>query len=446
MPFSKLGLYSSLVRGAQALGYTEPTPIQAQAIPAVLSGRDLIASAQTGTGKTAAFALPILNRLGPHRATGPRVLVLEPTRELAQQVDASFHALGQFTDFKSVVLHGGVTLGPQRNALRSGVDVIVATTGRLREFLDGTLINLSSIEVLVLDEVDRMLDMGFIEDVKAIVKLCPAKRQTLLFSATIPPKLEEVAKFALNNPQRIEIARAKPVTESVNHVIHPVTENQKLDLLYTLLQRDDFKSVIVFTRTRKGADRVAHQLRLENHACVVIHAERTQGQRVDALDKFKTGRVGVLVATDIAARGIDVAGVSHVINFDVPLHAEDYVHRIGRTGRAAATGDAVTLVTPQEANEVVAIEKLIGQKIPVLPVEGFAYEGGAAPRIDPANPLANSPKRAGHQQSLGKGGKQKGDAGSNQDKTYKGKAFGGGNPTWHSKGKPGAHWRTRKGR
>jgi len=446
MPFSKLGLYSSLVRGAQALGYTEPTPIQAQAIPAVLSGRDLIASAQTGTGKTAAFALPILNRLGPHRNTGPRVLVLEPTRELAQQVDESFHALGKFTDFKSVVLHGGVTLGPQRNALRAGVDVIVATTGRLREFLDGTLINLSTIEVLVLDEVDRMLDMGFIEDVKAIVKLCPPKRQTLLFSATIPPKLEEVAKFALRDPQRIEIARAKPVTESVNHVIHPVTENQKLDLLYTLLQRDDFKSVIVFARTRKGADRIAHQLRLENHACVVIHAERTQGQRVDALEKFKTGRVGVLVATDIAARGIDVAGVSHVINFDVPLHAEDYVHRIGRTGRAAATGDAVTLVTPQEANEIVAIEKLIGQSIPVVPVEGFAYEGGAAPRVDPANPLANSPKRAGHQQSLGKGGKQKGDAGKNQDKTYKGKAFGGGNPKWHSKGKPGAHWRDRKGR
>ncbi len=446
MPFSKLGLYSSLVRGAQACGYTEPTPIQTQAIPAVLSGRDLIASAQTGTGKTAAFALPILNRLGPHRDTGPRVLVLEPTRELAAQVDDSFQKLGQFTDFKSVVLHGGVTLGPQRNALRAGVDVVIATTGRLREFLDGTLIKLDSIEVLVLDEVDRMLDMGFIEDVKAIVKLCPPKRQTLLFSATIPSKLEEVAKFALKKPLRIEIARAAPVAESVNHVIHPVTENQKLDLLYTLLQRDAFKSVIVFARTRKGADRIAHQLRLENHACVVIHAERSQSQRVEALEKFRTGRCGVLVATDIAARGIDVAGVSHVINFDVPLHAEDYVHRIGRTGRAAATGDAVTLVTPQEANEIVAIEKLIGQKITVVPVEGFAYDGGSAPRIDPANPLANSPKRAGHQQSLGAGGQQKGDAGKNQDRAFKGKAFGGGNPKWHSKGKPGAHWRDRTGR
>jgi ATP-dependent RNA helicase RhlE len=446
MPFSKLGLYSSLVRGAQALGYTEPTPIQAQAIPAVLSGRDLIASAQTGTGKTAAFALPILNRLGPHRDTGPRVLILEPTRELAAQVADSFHALGKFTDFKSVVLHGGVTLGPQRNALRAGVDVVVATTGRLREFLDGTLIKLDSIEVLVLDEVDRMLDMGFIEDVKAIVKLCPPNRQTLLFSATIPPKLEDIARFALRNPQRIEIARAKPVTESVNHAIHAVLDHQKLDLLHALLQRDDFKSVIVFARTRKGADRIAHQLRLENHACVVIHAERSQSQRVEALNKFKSGKCGVLVATDIAARGIDVAGVSHVINFDVPLHAEDYVHRIGRTGRAKETGDAVMLVTPQEANEVVAIEKLIGQKIPVMVLEGFAYEGGEPPRIDPANPQANAPKRSGHQQTLGAGGQQKGDAGRNQDRKTHGKPFGGGNPNWHSKGKPGAHWRDRKGR
>lgn len=446
MPFSKLGLYSSLVRGAQALGYTEPTPIQAQAIPVVLSGRDLIASAQTGTGKTAAFALPILNRLGPHRASGPRVLILEPTRELAAQVDESFHALGKFTDFKSVVLHGGVTLGPQRNALRAGVDVVVATTGRLREFLDGTLIKLDSIEVLVLDEVDRMLDMGFIEDVKAIVKLCPPGRQTLLFSATIPPKLEEIARFALRNPQRIEIARAKPVTESVNHAIHAVLDHQKLDLLHMLLKRDDFKSVIVFARTRKGADRIAHQLRLENHPCVVIHAERSQSQRVEALNKFKSGKCGVLVATDIAARGIDVAGVSHVINFDVPLHAEDYVHRIGRTGRAKETGDAVMLVTPQEANEVVAIEKLIGQKIEVRTLDGFAYEGGEPPRIDPANPQANAPKRSGHQQTLGAGGQQKGDAGRNQDRKTHGKPFGGGNPKWHSKGKPGAHWRDRKGR
>ena len=445
MPFSKLGLYSSLVRGAQSLGYTEPTPIQAQAIPAVLSGRDLIASAQTGTGKTAAFVLPILNRLGPHRSTGPRVLILEPTRELATQVAEAILALGKFTDAKTVVLHGGVNMGPQRNAIRNGPDIVIATTGRLREFIENQALRLNSIEVLVLDEVDRMLDMGFIEDVKAIVRDCPAKRQTLLFSATLPPRLQEVAKFALNDPQRIEIAVEKPVTETINHAIHPVLDHQKMDLLMALLKRDEFKSVIVFARTRKGADRIAHLLRVENHPVAVIHAEKNQTMRTAALEGFRAGKHGVLVATDIAARGLDVAGVSHVINFDVPQHAEDYVHRIGRTGRAQATGDALMLATPQEANQIVAIEKLIGQKIPLLTLEGFDYEGGEPPRVDPANPQANAPLRAG-QQRLGAGGQQKGDAGKNQDRKASGRAHGGGNPNWHSKGKPGAHWRTRKGR
>ncbi len=446
MPFSKLGLYSSLVRGAQAQGYAEPTPIQAQAIPVILTGRDLMASAQTGTGKTAAFALPILNRLGPHRAEGPRVLVLEPTRELAAQVQTSFLALGKFTDLKTIVLHGGVNLGPQRTALRAGADVVIATTGRLTEFLESNELRLDRVEVLVLDEVDRMLDMGFIDEVKTIVKRCPPARQTLLFSATLPPRLEEVARFALRDPLRIEIARAQPVTATVSHAVLAVLAEQKLDLLLALLKRADFKSVIVFTRTRKGADRIAHALRITNHAVGVIHAERTQAQRVAALEGFKGGQQGILVATDIAARGIDIAGVSHVINYDVPQHADDYVHRIGRTGRARETGDAVMLVTPQDANEVVAIEKRIGQAIPVHTLEGFAYEGGSPPRIDPANPLAAAPKRSGYQQSLGKGGQQKGDTGRNQDRNASGRAFGGGNPQWHSKGKPGAHWRSRKGR
>ncbi len=445
MPFSKLGLYSSLVRGAQALGYTEPTPIQTKAIPAVLSGRDLIASAQTGTGKTAAFALPILNRLGPHRDSGPRVLILEPTRELAIQVEQAFIALGKFTDFKSVVLHGGVTVGPQRNALRAGTDVVIATTGRLREFLDTKMLQLDSIEVLVLDEVDRMLDMGFIEDVKAIVKACPAQRQTLLFSATLPPKLAEVARFALRDPQRIAIASTQPVTDSVNHAIHAVLDHQKIELLLELLKRDDFKSVIIFARTRRGADAIAHQLRLENHPVGVIHAERSQSERVAALEGFRKGKYGILVATDIAARGIDVAGISHVINFDVPQHPEDYVHRIGRTGRAQEKGDAIMLATPQEANDIVAIEKFIGQSIPLRTLDGFAYEGGQPPRIDPGNAQANSPRRAG-QQRLGTGGQKKGDRGKNQSFESSGKPFGGGNPNWHSKGKPGAHWRDRKGR
>lgn len=446
MPFSQLGLYSSLVRGAQSLGYTDPTPIQAQAIPVVLSGRDLIASAQTGTGKTAAFVLPILNRLGPHRSTGPRVLILEPTRELATQIQEAILALGKFTDIQTVVLHGGVNLGPQRTAIRKGPDIIIATTGRLREFLDNKSLRLNLIEVLVLDEVDRMLDMGFIDDVKAIVRACPAQRQTLLFSATLPPRMEEVAKFALTAPQRIEIAVEKPVIETINHAIHAVLESQKIELLMALLKREEFKSVIVFTRTRKGADRIAHLLRVENHPVAVIHAEKNQTMRTAALEGFRSGKHGILVATDIAARGLDVAGVSHVINFDVPQHAEDYVHRIGRTGRAQATGNALMLATPQEANLIVAIEKLISQKIPQLTLEGFNYEGGQPPRVDPANPLANAPVRPGHHQRLGKGGQQKGDAGKNQDSKASARPFGGGNPNWHSKGKPGAHWRTRKGR
>jgi ATP-dependent RNA helicase RhlE len=429
------------------LGYAKPTAIQAEAIPLILAGHDLVAAAPTGTGKTAAFALPVLNRLGPHRAQGPRVLILEPTRELALQVEAACTALGQFTDLTYLVLHGGVHLGPQRRALRTGADVVIATVGRLREFVESKAVRLDHVQVLILDEVDRMLDLGFIDEVKALVQRCPAKRQTLLFSATVPARLEEVARFALQNePRRIALSAAQPVAQGVNHAIHAVTEGQKLDLLLALLQQPSFKSVIVFTRTRKGADRVAHQLRVTDHTVTVLHAERSQAERVAALAGFKRGRFRVLVATDVAARGLDVAGVSHVINYDVPQHPEEYVHRVGRTGRAEETGDAITLVTPSEASELVAIEKRIGTTIPVHRLDGFPYEGGEPPRIDPANPLASSGKSAGRQQKLGKGGRQKGDPGSNQNSRASGRAFGGGNPNWHSKGKPGAHWRTRKGR
>jgi ATP-dependent RNA helicase RhlE len=447
MSFAELGLFSSLVRAATALGYTKPTPIQAEAIPLILAGHDVVAAAPTGTGKTAAFALPVLNRLGPHRDQGPRVLILEPTRELALQVEAACAALGQFTALTYLVLHGGVRLGPQRRALRTGADVVIATTGRLTEFVESKAIRLDHVEVLILDEVDRMLDMGFIDEVKALVQRCPAKRQTLLFSATVPARLEDVARFALQQePRRIQLSAAQPVAHGVNHAIHAVTERQKLDLLLVLLQQAEFTSVIVFTRTRKGADRIAHQLRVTNHPVTVLHAERSQAERVAALEGFKSGRFRVLVATDVAARGLDVAGVSHVINYDVPQHPEEYVHRVGRTGRAQETGDAVMLVTPSDANEVVAIEKRIGEKIPVRSVEGFPYEGGEPPRIDPANPLASASKRPGRQQRLGKGGRQKGDPGANQNTGGSGRAFGGGNPQWHPKGKPGAHWRSRKGR
>jgi ATP-dependent RNA helicase RhlE len=439
VPFSRLGLFSSLARGAQAMGYTEPTPIQLAAIPAILAGRDLVASAQTGTGKTAAFALPILNRLGPGRPTGPRVLVLEPTRELACQVEAAFRQLGRFTDLKTLVLHGGVSPGPQRSALRAGADIVVGTPGRLLEFLETRMLRLDAVEVLVIDEVDRMLDMGFIEGVKEIVGLCPKARQTLLFSATVPARLGEVARFALRDPLRIEIGGNQPVAAKVEDAIHPVASAQKFELLLTLLAREEFRSVIVFTRTRIAADRLAHALRLENLAVAVLHADRSQAQRAAALEQFRLGRKGILVATNLAARGIDVAGVSHVINFEVPEDPEDYVHRIGRTGRAEAFGTALTLAAPEEAGRVHAIEALIGRKIPRLAIEGFAHAQGSAPVID-SSKASGLPHHAGRQR-LGAGGQQRGEPGRHQSRARSGPAHGGGHPVRHPKGKPGGHWR-----
>jgi ATP-dependent RNA helicase RhlE len=393
MPFSQLGLHSSLVRGAQAMGYADPTPIQLRAIPIVLSGRDLIASAQTGTGKTAAFALPVLNRLGPHKVGSPRVLVLEPTRELAAQVETSFRDLGRFTDLRATVLHGGVGYGRQRSDLRAGADIVVATVGRLLDFLEERTLRLDDIEVLILDEVDRMLDMGFINDVKRIVEMCPKQRQTLFFSATVPPEIEAVARFALRDPARVEIGAARSVNESVKHALYPVRQEQKFDLLLALLERTDFQSVIIFSRTKHGADRIARKLKAANHSVAVLHANRSQNQRIEALAGFKAGRYEIMVATDIAARGIDVAGVSHVINYDVPENPEDYVHRIGRTGRAMAVGDAFTLAEPENASDVRDIERFIGQRIPQLTLEGFPYLGSSAPTIDTQRPGPKAPRQ-----------------------------------------------------
>lgn len=378
MPFSKLGLHTSLLRAVVAKGYITPSPVQEQAIPVVLSGRDLIASAQTGTGKTAAFALPILNRLGPHKAGGPRVLVLEPTRELAAQVDEAFMEFGRFTDSRRALLHGGVGYGKQRSDIRAGADIVVATVGRLMDFLNEREVRLDKIEILVLDEVDRMLDMGFINDVKKIVAMCPKVRQTLFFSATVPPEIEAVARFALKDPARISIGRQRSVNESVTHAIYPVPMHLKFTLLLALLEKTEFQSVIVFTRTKHGADKIAKKLKAEKHSVAVLHGNRSQGQRKDALTGFKEGRYEVMVATDIAARGLDVQGVTHVINFDIPGTPDDYVHRIGRTGRAAAEGDAFTLVSPDQTGEVRAIEKFINAKIPQIYLEGFDYKAKVA--------------------------------------------------------------------
>jgi len=384
MPFTKLNLAPNFLRGVQAMGYTEPTPIQLRAIPVVLSGKDLVASAQTGTGKTAAFALPVLTMLGIHKKEGPRVLVLEPTRELAAQVETAFRDFGRYSDIRATVLHGGVGYGRQRSELRAGTDIVVATPGRLMDFMQEGELKLNGIQILILDEVDRMLDMGFIHDVKRIIQKCPSKRQTLFFSATVPPEIAAVASFALRDPVRVEIGVARSVTTLITHAIYQVHQEQKFELLLALLAAIDFNSVLVFSRTKHGADRIARRLREANHSVAVLHANRSQNQRMEALEGFRSGRYEVMVATDIAARGIDVAGVSHVINYDVPENPEDYVHRIGRTGRAQAVGDAFTLVAPEEAGDIRDIERFIGQKVPELRLEGFAYQAYVARPSQPS--------------------------------------------------------------
>jgi ATP-dependent RNA helicase RhlE len=395
MSFKDLNLSADVLRGIVAAGYTDPTPIQLRAIPVVLSGRDLIASAQTGTGKTAAFALPILSKLGSH-ARAPRVLILEPTRELAAQVETAFRDFARFTDIRTVALFGGVGYGAQRAELKRGVDVMAATPGRLVDYIKGGEISLNSIEILVLDEVDRMLDMGFLPVVKDIIARCPKARQTLFFSATVPPEIAAVASFALRNPERVECGVNRSVNESVNHALYPVAWAQKFDLLVALLEKTDFQSVLVFSRTKHGADKIASRLKSAKHTVAVLHANRSQNQRIEALAGFKSGKYEIMVATDIAARGIDVAGVTHVINYDVPENPEDYVHRIGRTGRAMAVGDAFTLVSPENADDIRDIQRFIGAKIPELRLEGFPYQ----PFV--MNP--SYPKKGQQQQRRGGGG------------------------------------------
>jgi ATP-dependent RNA helicase RhlE len=372
MAFSKLGLSDSLLQGVRAMGYVEPTPIQLRAIPLILSGRDVIGSAQTGTGKTAAFALPILSKLGAHRAE-PRVLILEPTRELAAQVETAFRDLARFTNLKITVLFGGVGYGRQREALKEGMDVIIATPGRLLDLMSQGLCRLDRVQYLVLDEADRMLDMGFLPDVKRILNKCPRDRHTSLFSATIPPEIETLIQWAMRDPETIEIGARRSPAETVKHVIYPVADAQKTDLLLELLRRVNYDSVIIFCRTKYGADRVAHLLKRNNHAVAVLHSNRTQREREQALRGFRDGRFEVLVATDIAARGLDIADVSHVINYDVPQHPEDYIHRIGRTGRMEAKGDAFTLMVAEDARHVQAIERFISAKIPRVKLEDFDY-------------------------------------------------------------------------
>ncbi|MGO8836360.1 MAG: DEAD/DEAH box helicase [Limisphaerales bacterium] len=372
MPFIKLGLSPAVLEGVRAAGYITPTPIQLRGIPLVLAGRDVIGSAQTGTGKTAAFALPILTRLDRH-APGPRTLILEPTRELAAQVETAFRDYARFTDLRVTVVYGGVGYGRQMDELRAGADVVVATPGRLLDHLERGTLRLDKVQFLVLDEADRMLDMGFLPDVRRIVERCPRQRHTSLFSATIPPQIETLIQWAMHNPETIEIGARRTPAETVKHVIYPVSDQQKSDLLLELLKRVNFNSVLIFCRTKHGADRVAGLLKKNNHAVAVLHSNRTQKEREQALEGFRSGKYEVLVATDIAARGLDIADVSHVINYDVPQHPEDYIHRIGRTGRAEASGDAFTIMVAEDAGHVFAIERFISQKIPRVKLEGFNY-------------------------------------------------------------------------
>ncbi len=359
--------------GVKAMGYIEPTPIQLRAIPLVMSGRDVIGSAQTGTGKTAAFALPILSLLGQHETTS-RALVLEPTRELAAQVETAIHDFARFTNLRTAVLYGGVGYGKQLDGLRAGADVIVATPGRLLDHMERGECRLNNVKYLVLDEADRMLDMGFLPDVRRIVDKIPRDRHTSLFSATIPVEIATLIQWAMRNPQTVEIGARRTPAETVEHAIYPVAETQKTALLLQLLERSKYDSVIVFCRTKHRADQIASLLKKNKHAVAVLHSNRTQREREEALRGFRQGRYEALVATDIASRGLDIADVSHVVNYDVPQHPEDYIHRIGRTGRAHQSGDALTLMVAADATHVYAIERFIGKKVPRVKLDNFDYQ------------------------------------------------------------------------
>lgn len=378
MSFSTFGLSDEIVRAVTECGYTEPTPIQSQAIPAVLAGGDLLAGAQTGTGKTAGFTLPILHRLSEKSTKGPsggrppiRALILVPTRELAAQVEESVCSYGKYLKLNSMIMIGGVNINPQISRLRGRVDILVATPGRLLDHVQQKTLSLSQIEILVLDEADRMLDMGFIRDIKKILALLPKKRQNLLFSATFSDEIQALADNLLDKPAMIEVARRNAIAEMVTHVVHPVDRGRKRELLAHLIKQHQWSQVLVFTRTKHGANKLAEFLTDNGISSLAIHGNKSQAARTRALAEFKTGSLQVLVATDIAARGIDISELPHVVNFELPNVPEDYVHRIGRTGRAGSEGDAVSLVCIDEHKLLTGIERLIKRELPSEIIAGF---------------------------------------------------------------------------
>ncbi len=431
--FAALGLSAPLVRALEERGYTQPTPIQKEAIPAVLLGRDLLAAAQTGTGKTAGFTLPLLQRISQidfGRQNGKakiRVLILTPTRELASQVEESVRHYGKYIDVKSMVMFGGVNINPQKEKLNRRVDILVATPGRLLDHVGQKTIDLSAVETLVLDEADRMLDMGFIRDIRRILPLLPKTRQNLLFSATFSDEIKELATGILHDPVNIEVVRRNTPAELVTQVVHPVDREKKRALLEKLIRDGKWTQVLVFMRTKHGSNRLAEQLDGSGISAMAIHGNKSQPARERALSEFKAGKLRVLVATDIAARGIDIDALPHVVNYELPMTAEDYVHRIGRTGRAGSSGEAVSLVCVDELKLLAGIEKLMKRKLESVVIPGFEPDPNATPeplRKTPPPRGARAPRNSG-------GGKSEGAAKTGKPKTEGSKK----NPTGNG-GKP----------
>lgn len=384
--FDSFGLRAELLRAVSTEGYTTPTPIQVQAMPAALEGRDVMAAAQTGTGKTAAFVLPLLHRLsqqGPGKGKRPiRALVLTPTRELAAQVGKSVHTYGSNLQLRSTEIFGGVKMNPQIHKLRQGMDILVATPGRLLDHIRQGHIDLSQVETLILDEADRMLDMGFIHDIRKVIQEVPAKRQTLMFSATFSKEIRKLAEDLVNNPERIEIAPTETTAERVDQVVHPVDQSSKRALLSWLIGNGDWQQVLVFTRTKHGANKLSQQLEDDGISTAAIHGNKSQAARTRALAGFKAGKIRALVATDIAARGLDIDQLPHVVNFDLPNVPEDYIHRIGRTGRAGHSGRAVSLVAPAENRMLKDIEKVLKKQLTREKIAGYEPAPNSQPPPD----------------------------------------------------------------
>ena len=402
MTFDELGLSEQLLRAVSEQGYTQPSPIQAKAIPLVLRGRDVMAAAQTGTGKTAGFALPLLQRLASSGKTNKRhcrALILTPTRELAAQVSESVATYGRYLGTSSTVVYGGVKINPQIRTLAEGVDVLVATPGRLLDLHGQGAVEFSQLEVLILDEADRMLDMGFIHDIRRIIKLLPKQRQTLMFSATFSKPIRTLAADFLRNPEQVEVSPPNSTADKVDQWVYPVDKKRKPALLSHLVKSNDWQQVLVFTRTKHGANRLCKQLHNDGISCAAIHGNKSQNARTQALEGFKRGKVQALVATDIAARGIDIDQLPQVVNFDMPNVAEDYVHRIGRTGRAGLGGSAHSLVSADEADYLYGIERLIRQQLPQQEVDGFEPE-----HTLPARKAAPPPRQVHKPRKQGKPG------------------------------------------